>query len=107
MDDITRPTINIALKSENIVKVVAGWEHSIALSANGRVYAWGSGYKDSRRGLVPPVLGLGHSDGRTLPEMISSLDGIEIVDIASGWDHCLALDNRGRVLSWGSGQNGI
>jgi alpha-tubulin suppressor-like RCC1 family protein len=72
----------------------------------GKVYAWGSGYKDSRRGLVPPVLGLGHSEGRTLPELLSSIDGVKIVDIASGWDHCLALDSQRRVLSWGSGQNG-
>lgn len=55
---------------------------------------------------MPPVLGLGHSEGRTLPEMISSLDSMQIIDIASGWDHCLALDSKKRVLSWGSGQNG-
>ena len=29
-----------------------------------------------------------------------------IVSISSGWDHCLALDDKGRVMSWGSGQNG-
>jgi alpha-tubulin suppressor-like RCC1 family protein len=71
------------------------------------VFSWGSGYKDSRRGLVPPVLGLGHAEGRTLPEVISSLESMHIIDIASGWDHCLALDAKKRVLSWGSGQNGL
>ena len=29
-----------------------------------------------------------------------------IVSVSSGWDHCLALDDKGRVMSWGSGQNG-
>ena len=70
------------------------------------MYAWGCGYKDSRRGVIPPVLGLGHNEGRLIPEKISSLDGIVIAKVACGWDHCLALDNRGKVLSWGSGQNG-
>lgn len=86
--------------------MAAGWEHSIALTSTGRVYSWGSGYKDSRRGLVPPVLGLGHSEGRTLPEMLSSIENVRIIDIASGWDHCIALDDQRRVLTWGSGQNG-
>jgi alpha-tubulin suppressor-like RCC1 family protein len=52
------------------------------------------------------VLGLGHSDGRLLPELIPAFDSVEIVDIASGWDHCLALSKSGEVYSWGSGQNG-
>lgn len=41
-----------------------------------------------------------------LPELISSLEGVIIVKIACGWDHCLALNSAGKVLSWGSGQNG-
>lgn len=41
------------------------------------------------------------------PEQVASLDGIFITMIACGWDHCLALDKLGKVLSWGSGQNGI
>jgi alpha-tubulin suppressor-like RCC1 family protein len=50
------------------------------------------------------VLGLGHSEGRATPE---KLPGIEnIVKVASGWDHCLALDKSGALYSWGSGQNG-
>jgi hypothetical protein len=52
------------------------------------------------------VLGLGHNDGRLMPEKIASLEGITISRVACGWDHCLALDAQGKVLSWGSGQNG-
>lgn len=72
----------------------------------GCVYAWGSGYKDSRRGGIPPVLGLGHNDARPVPEKIASLSDHKIVAISSGWDHCLALSDVGKVFSWGSGQNG-
>ena len=106
LEDVQRPSLNTTLQGEVVVKMSAGWEHTIALTAKGLLYSWGSGYKDSRRGLVPPVLGLGHSEGRSLPELISSIENVEIIDIASGWDHCLALDCKHRVFSWGSGQNG-
>lgn len=106
LEDVSRPSFNGTLQAETVVKMAAGWEHTIALTAKGALYAWGSGYKDSRRGLVPPVLGLGHAEGRSLPELVSSMEGVRIIDIASGWDHCLALDSKRRVYSWGSGQNG-
>jgi alpha-tubulin suppressor-like RCC1 family protein len=72
----------------------------------GRVYAWGGGYKDSRRGGVPPVLGLGHTEARSSPEKIPAFDNVKIADIASGWDHCMARDVNGALYTWGSGQNG-
>jgi len=72
----------------------------------GRVYSWGCGYKDSRRGIIPPVLGLGHNECRMSPEKVVSLDGITISKISCGWDHSLAIDKGGKILSWGSGQNG-
>ena len=78
----------------------------MARCSSGQLYSWGSGYKDSRRGLVPPVLGIGSNEGRTFPEPITSLHGVHITGIACGWDHCLALDDKGRCYSWGSGQNG-
>lgn len=61
LDDVSRPTLVTALVSETIVQITAGWEHSVARTDIGALYSWGSGYKDNRRGLVPPVLGLGMS----------------------------------------------
>lgn len=82
-----------------VVQVAAGWEHSLALSAVGRVYSWGSGYKDSRRGVVPPVLGLGHNEGRDAPEAVAGFgpEGLAATKLASGWDHCLVLGADGRI----------
>jgi alpha-tubulin suppressor-like RCC1 family protein len=94
------------LEHKFIIQLAAGWEHSLALTEDGKMYSWGCGYKDNRRGVVPPVLGLGGNEGRLSPELISSLEGVEIIQIACGWDHCLALSKDGKVLSWGSGQNG-
>ncbi len=105
-EDILSPTLNKVLGSVTVVSIAAGWEHSACVSSEGSLYTWGSGYKDSRRGIIPPVLGHGNNDGKLSPEKISSLVNIFITNVTCGWDHCLALDNKGRVLSWGSGQNG-
>ena len=52
------------------------------------------------------MLGLGDSEGRTVPTLITSIESIRISKVTCGWDHCLALDANGKLLSWGSGQNG-
>ena len=46
-------------------------------------YAWGSGHNGR--------LGLGYQQDMTAPEMISELDGAEILDVACGHDHTLVL----------------
>ena len=105
-EDILRPTVVSKIEGKNIVQLAAGWEHSLALTAEGRLFSWGCGYKDSRRGIIPPVLGLGNNDCRLNPELITSIESIRIVKVTCGWDHCIALDSKGKTLSWGSGQNG-
>ena len=104
-DDLLRPAA-VQIKGEGLIRVAAGWEHSLGLTKSGVVYSWGSGYKDSRRGIVPPVLGHGGCEGKALPEKIAFFESRQIRDIACGWDHCLALDADGTVFSWGSGLNG-
>ena len=41
------------------IQIAGGWEHTLALDARGRLFSFGSGYKDSRRSGLPPVLGHG------------------------------------------------
>ena len=107
-EDVLRPQVIKKLFDLHhvVVQLAAGWEHSLALTLEGKLFSWGSGYKDSRRGVIPPVLGLGHNECRTSPECITSIETVKIIKISCGWDHCLALDSAGKVLSWGSGQNG-
>ena len=71
-DNILSPASNKSLETLSVVvtQIAAGWEHSAALSSDGGVYTWGCGYKDSRRGVVPPVLGLGHNEGRSVPQLV-------------------------------------
>ena len=87
----------------NIVQVVAGYHYSLALAADGRVYAWGdNGYEQ---------LGLGAAHGKHYSaELVKDVTGTaplaNIVMLAAGRLHALALDNKGRVLSWGFANDG-
>jgi alpha-tubulin suppressor-like RCC1 family protein len=108
IEDVLIPALNKTFQNIPlfIVELAAGWEHSACITKDGNLYTWGCGYKDSRRGVIPPVLGQGNNEGKLSPELVSSIDGVKVSKITCGWDHCLALDVKGKVLSWGSGQNG-
>ena len=90
---------------EGIVMVAAGGSHSLALTKDGYVYAWGlneNGQTGTGAGETPyPTRVVRESDG-------APLGGI--VAIAAGHSHSLALDKDGNVWAWGrntEGQLGI
>lgn len=88
----------------DIIQVIAGSEHTAALSKSGDVYVWG---RDQYGNLGDGTLGTA-SEVNSTPKKVSSLSGI--VHIANGRDHILALKNDGTVYAWGlaaSGQLGI
>lgn len=93
---------------EDIVHAAGGWEHTLFCSASGRVYSAGCGYKDSRRAGIPPVLGHGDCERRIKPAVIQYFveNSDEIVQVACGWDHSMAISATGQVYTWGSGTNG-
>ncbi|EEY69223.1 uncharacterized protein PITG_05428 [Phytophthora infestans T30-4] len=95
-------------EAECVTYAAGGWEHTLFSTASGRVYSCGCGYKDSRRAGIPPVLGHGDCDRRLKPTLIQSLEDAreEIVKVACGWDHSLAVSASGKVYTWGSGTNG-
>ena len=57
--------------------------HDETLNSLTQVYAWSSGHNGR--------LGLGLQQDMTVPEMVSELDGADILDIACGYDHTLVL----------------
>ncbi len=57
--------------------------HDDTLNSMTQFYAWGSGHNGR--------LGLGYQQDMTVPEMVSELDGAEILDVACGHDHTLVL----------------
>lgn len=78
--------------AQQIVKVAAGWEHSLALRSDGTVLAWGRN-SDGQ-------LGDGTTATRFEPVEVIGLSNI--VDVAVGVDSSMALAANGTVYIWGN-----
>lgn len=76
----------------NVIAVSAGLDHNLALLADGSVWAWGQNYNGQ--------VGDGTSANvRTLPVRVSGLR--DVIAIAAGGYHSLALRSDGTVWGWG------
>eukprot|EP00873_Tetraselmis_striata_P039718 jgi/Tetstr1/459982/TSEL_005306.t1 len=64
--DQNAPQLVQALAGEKIDKVACGWRHSLALTAGGKVYAWGRGNNGQ--------LGIGKCLDMALPQYVEALD---------------------------------
>jgi hypothetical protein len=81
----------------NVVSVAAGYQHALALRSDKKVFAWGdnSDYQ----------LGIGSTpSSNNYP--IQSIGLTQIVAIAAGDYHSVALDSGGNVWTWGYGVDG-
>lgn len=80
----------------DIVQIVAGGSHSLALKKDGTVWArewnlWGQ-------------LGTSTKESSSIPVKVESLSDVVATD--AGWDHSLALKKDGTVWAWGSNGSG-
>ncbi len=73
--------------------VAAGYDHSLALLADGSVLAWG----DNSYGQLGNASFGGFS---ATPAPVAGLKGIAA--LAAGWIHSLALGSNGHIYAWGS-----
>lgn len=80
----------------NIVAIAAGGAHSLALRADGAVFAWGDNFVGQ--------LGLSDAEQRDAPSRITTLSNV--VAIAAGGQHSLAVRDDGSVWAWGSNADG-
>jgi len=80
---------------EKITAIAAGMHYSLALTASGKVYAWGwNGFGQ---------LGLGDLKSRNTPTLIPNLSGVRA--IAAGEGHALAI-GKNQLFGWGSNESG-
>ncbi len=89
-------------RTSNIVSVAAGSAHTLALRADGAVFAWGSDSSGQ--------LGVGGLTGYTSTNSpVRSLISTEtvIVAIAAGDEHSVALDTGGNVWTWGNNDGAL
>ncbi|XP_051009123.1 probable E3 ubiquitin-protein ligase HERC4 isoform X5 [Acomys russatus] len=94
-----KPEQVVALDAQNIVAVSCGDAHTLALNDKGQVYAWGLD-SDGQLGL------LGSEECVRVPRNIKSLSDIQIVQVACGYYHSLALSKASEVFCWGQNKYG-
>lgn len=92
------PKIVTALTGRGVRTVAAGYESSLALTADGVVLSWGRGALGQ--------LGHGSCDSQLKPKEIEAFKWKPIRAITAGNKRALALARDGSVYSWGDGAGG-
>ena len=75
-----------------------GSSHSCALTRAGQVLCWGSNARGQ--------LGDGTTADRLVPTPITAPAGHYFTNIAVGWNHSCAVDDRGKTYCWGDNSGG-
>ena len=86
------PVSNLA----NVIAIAGGSSHSLALKADGTVWAWGANWYGQ--------LGDGTTTDKTTPVQVSNLS--DVIILAAGDYHSLALKSDGTLWAWGYNYNG-
>jgi alpha-tubulin suppressor-like RCC1 family protein len=97
--DREAPVVIEDLSGLRVVWLACGDRHSFAVTADGRVFAWGSN-EFGQLGVA--------ARGATLlaPECVIALNGLVVVGLSSGDRHSAAVTNVGAVYTWGCGVDG-
>eukprot|EP00163_Fabomonas_tropica_P027603 TRINITY_DN5370_c0_g1_i1.p1 TRINITY_DN5370_c0_g1~~TRINITY_DN5370_c0_g1_i1.p1 ORF type:complete len:461 (-),score=75.85 TRINITY_DN5370_c0_g1_i1:288-1670(-) len=95
---ITVPHKLESLSDYKVVQVACGSDQTMLLTDEGLVIGFGSGECDK--------LGLGHEDSVLEPTEIEGLSDKEIVDIACGRTHGMAISAGGRLYAFGDNTHG-
>lgn len=90
--------LELAYRDRKFHWVGHGGSYSVALSDAGEVYTWGEGrYGELGQGPLTQV---------SEPRLCVGLLGVRVVEVACGWDHVLARDEKGAIYSWGHNEYG-
>ncbi|WP_217134937.1 RCC1 domain-containing protein [Leucobacter chinensis] len=81
------------------MQLSAGFDHSLGVDQNGKVYGWGIDYESQ----VAP------SEGErpiSSPKPVKMHEQATFTQVSAGQGHSLALDTDGRIFGWGNGVSG-
>eukprot|EP01125_Pyxidicula_operculata_P004047 TRINITY_DN1574_c0_g1_i3.p1 TRINITY_DN1574_c0_g1~~TRINITY_DN1574_c0_g1_i3.p1 ORF type:complete len:2540 (-),score=589.38 TRINITY_DN1574_c0_g1_i3:112-7731(-) len=98
----TLPQLVASLSGKRVIDASAGMFHSIVLTDDGHVYSFGN----NRGG----QLGLGTTDGHTLPEQISFFANKKVLKASCGLHYTMVITDDNQVFGFGynsSGQLGL
>nr|XP_047122358.1 uncharacterized protein LOC101237479 isoform X1 [Hydra vulgaris] len=97
-----RPVLITHISSKQIVSVVCGAYHTLAITSDYKVYSWGWG--------VHGQLGLKSVENQLTPKQIDLLDSHKVIQAAAGYAHSAVLTSQRYVYTFGAdlyGQLGI
>ena len=87
-----------AFAGQRVLAVSAGDFHSLAITADGGVWSWGSGAFGK--------LGHGDEQSQQQPKKVEAFAVQRVVAVSAGGDHNIALPADGGVFTWGEGESG-
>ncbi|KDO23608.1 hypothetical protein SPRG_10803 [Saprolegnia parasitica CBS 223.65] len=82
-------------KADPFAQVACGWAHALALTASGRLFAWGFNQYGQ--------LGLDDTKSRFFPE---ELPGLLFKHVYAGGNYAAGISSAGRLYAWGNGRHG-
>lgn len=85
------------LSQDRVVQVVAGADHSAAVTVNGRALTWG----DNKYG----TLGTGDRENCHTPTAVQALASLKIANIGCGSSHTIFITDSGKVYLCGGGSS--
>ena len=93
------------LRDKGIYQIAGGDGHTVAVDIKGNVYSWGASAcgqlgLPSMKDLPTDIEGYPY---QPTPRLVDLLQTIQVVQIACGDAHTVALTNEGRLYSWGGG----
>ncbi|XP_043530291.1 probable E3 ubiquitin-protein ligase HERC4 isoform X2 [Chiloscyllium plagiosum] len=96
---ILKPQLLKGLSDRNIIQVACGNNHSLALTKDSQIFAWGQNTYGQ--------LGVGMDNvSQHSPQSVISLTGMPVAQIAAGGDHSFTLSLSGTVFGWGRNNHG-
>ena len=82
------------LQGKTAVYVAAGDNHTLCITADGSLFAWGDN--------VHGQLGVGGTDDRSVPTLVTGLQGKQVAHVAAGGYHTICTTADGSVFTWGN-----
>lgn len=87
----------------NVIKIAAGQNHSLALTKDNKIYAWGS-CEEGQLGIGRVNIYAWKPQEVILPDDIIREE--KIINIVCGFYHSILYTDRNTILSWGYNKNG-
>merc|ERR1712086_150892 len=83
------------LQGKTAVYVAAGDDHTLCITADGSLFSWGgNGFGQ---------LGVGDTENKHVPTLVTGLQGKRVVHVAAAECHTICTTADGSVFTWGGG----